>query len=229
MLKTAPRYTAAQVILLAADELMAQGASEFSEWDLTVASWNRDKRRFGLRGYDQIHPDHKRVMMEIMGQKPQNPIRLGLMEKLRPNVYRLTPLGRAQAARMRLGEDKSGKAKPTALDNYDNVSRLIGHKSFLRWREDPDEPRRWTDVLEFLDAKSTDEAGQRMLEIKLMVETTISYLSKQNLDYLTKDPSRLYPPIRYGELADLNSFLQALRYRFPQLESGKKPKLPPKG
>src|SRR5262245_88680 len=74
MLKSAPRYTAAQVILLAAEDLMAQGASEFSEWDLTIASWNRDKKRFGLRGYDQTHPDHKRVMMEIMGRKPQNPM-----------------------------------------------------------------------------------------------------------------------------------------------------------
>jgi hypothetical protein len=100
MIKTAPRYTAAQVILLAADDLMAQGGSEFSEWDLTIAAWNRDRNRFGLRGYAQNHPDHKRVMMEIMGRKPQNPILLGLMDKIRPNVYRLTPLGRAEAARM---------------------------------------------------------------------------------------------------------------------------------
>ena len=38
MIKTAPRQTAAQVILLAADDLMAQGRSEFTEWDLTMAS-----------------------------------------------------------------------------------------------------------------------------------------------------------------------------------------------
>src|SRR5262249_52240561 len=143
MLKTAPRYTAAQVILLAAEDLMAQGASEFSEWDLTIASWNRDKKRFGLRGYDQTHPDHKRVMMEIMGRKPQNPLMVGYMEKVRPNFYRLTSLGRAQAGRMRLNDDKSGKSKPTALDNYDHVSRLIGHRSYLNWGEDPEEPRRW--------------------------------------------------------------------------------------
>ena len=86
----APRLTAAQVILMAADDLMTGGSREFTEWELTVASWNRDKARFGLRGYDQTYPDHKRVMMEIMGKKPQNPVTLGLMEKIRPNVYRLT-------------------------------------------------------------------------------------------------------------------------------------------
>ena len=85
MVKVAPRYTAVQMILMAADDLMAQGASEFSEWDLTVASWSRDRVRFGLRGYQQTHPDHKRVMMEIMGKKPQNPLHMGLMQKVRPN------------------------------------------------------------------------------------------------------------------------------------------------
>ena len=103
MVKVAPRYTAVQMILLAADDVMAQGVSEFSEWDLTVAAWNRDRNRFGLRGYAQTHPDHKRVMMEIMGKKPQNPVTLGLMEKVRPNTYRLTALGQAEAARLRSG------------------------------------------------------------------------------------------------------------------------------
>lgn len=229
MLKSAPRYTAAQVILLAAEDLMAQGASEFSEWDLTIASWNRDKKRFGLRGYDQTHPDHKRVMMEIMGRKPQNPMMVGWMEKVRPNFYRLTALGRAQAARMRLSDDKTGKAKPTPLDNYDYVSRLVGHRAYLSWREDPDEPRRWADVLAFLDAKSTDEAANRFVEIKHMVQATNSYLHKQGLEFLTKAPDRSYPPIHGGQLSELINFLTALMYRFPQLESNKKQKPPPKG
>src|SRR3954453_22951728 len=100
MSQQATRLTAAQVILLAAEDLMSAGAREFTEWDLTVAAWARDRTRFGLRGYDQKHPDHKRVMMEIMGQKPQNPLALGFMEKIRPNVYRLTPLGRAVSTRL---------------------------------------------------------------------------------------------------------------------------------
>ena len=226
MLKTAPRYTAAQVILMAADDLMAQGVSEFSEWDLTIASWDRDRRRFGLRGHDQIHPDHKRVMMEIMGRKPQNPVILGLMEKVRPNYYRLTKLGRAEAARMRVGADGAGKARPSAFDNYDAISRLIGHKAFQRWREDPDEPRRLPDALDFLGAKLED-AAQRLAAIRDMNQTTISWCSKQNLEFLPKDGGKAYPPIPFGDLVDLENFLKALTYRFPQIESSKKPK--PKG
>jgi len=40
-------------------------------------------------------------MMEIMGQKPHNPIHLKLMEKIRPNYYKLTPFGREEATRLR--------------------------------------------------------------------------------------------------------------------------------
>src|SRR5947209_12902349 len=76
-----PRLTAAEIILLAADDLSAGGTPEFTEWDLTVASWARDRHRFGLRGYGQKFPDHKRVMMEIMGRKPQNPVVRGLLTK----------------------------------------------------------------------------------------------------------------------------------------------------
>src|SRR4051794_10972772 len=148
MSQFAPRLTAAQVILLAAEDLMSNGASEFSEWDLTVASWARDRTRFGLRGYDQKHPDHKRVMMEIMGQKPQNPLTQGLMEKLRPNVYRLTPLGRAMAVRMRSG---SHTPESTAQsDLYRLIASLLSHPSLVRWRQDPDHPRRWVDAAAFL-------------------------------------------------------------------------------
>ena len=97
----APRLTAAQVIILAADELMAGERREFSEWELTVASWGRDKARFGLRGFDQAHPDHKRVMMEIMGKKASSPIQQLYLEKVRPNYYRLTPLGAKRLAQMK--------------------------------------------------------------------------------------------------------------------------------
>jgi hypothetical protein len=138
MSQFAPRLTAAQVILLAAEDIMLNGASEFSEWDLTVASWARDRTRFGLRGYDQKHPDHKRVMMEIMGQKPQNPLTQGLMEKIRPNVYRLTPLGRAMAVRLRSGGGHSPESS-AASDLYRLIASLLAHPALTRWQQDPDQ------------------------------------------------------------------------------------------
>jgi hypothetical protein len=93
--------TAAQIVLLAAYDLTIAGKEVFSEWDLTVATWKRDRNKFGCRGYEDIYPDHKRVMMEIMSQaKSENPVRQGWLEKVRSNYYRLTSLGYSKAEKM---------------------------------------------------------------------------------------------------------------------------------
>jgi hypothetical protein len=230
MVKAAPRFTAAQIILLAADDLMAQGLTEFSEWDLTLAAWQRDRMRFGLRGHHQLHPDHKRVMMEIMGKKPQNPIFLGLMEKIRPNYYRLTPLGRSEAVRLRYSSEPENKRKATPLGQYEEISQLVRHQAFKNWKDDPDEPRRFADVCEFLGAPANDndEAVKQMKRVVTLIEGAIKWCNTNHVDFLfSKDRSTNDPPIHFRELADLNDFLQALRYRFPKLD-GKKA-LPQKG
>ena len=55
----------------------------------------------GCRGYEELYPDHKRVMMEIMGTtKKENPIRKGWLQKVRPNTYRLTDLGKTEVDRL---------------------------------------------------------------------------------------------------------------------------------
>jgi hypothetical protein len=231
MIKAAPRYTAAQVILLAADDLMAQGGSEFSEWDLSIAAWVRDRNRFGMRGHAQTHPDHKRVMMEIMGKKPQNPLLLGLMEKVRPNFYRLTPLGRAEAQRMRMGEERGPKSKPTPFDHYELIADHLAHPAFRRWQEDPEEPKRWADAADFLGAKTSDQedAAKRLQRLADVLQSVVTWCNQKNLEHLPKGPSKLYPPIHIRDVSELHAFLQALLHRFPQLEAPRKHKLPPKG
>lgn len=228
-LKPARRWTASQEILLAADDLMAAGAVEFSEWDLTVATWNRDRVRFGLRGYAQTYPDHKRVMMEIMGKKPTNPVLLGLMEKLKPNTYRLTPRGRAEAARMRDSlEGGKNKVNTTTNELYDEVARFVFHTSFQKWREDPDEPRRWQDAADFLGVKrgSVSEAHDKLKSVESTLKSAIDWCNKKDVDYLTR--GRGDAPIHVKDVWDAMDFLKALKYRFPQNLEGAK-KLPQKG
>jgi DNA-binding PadR family transcriptional regulator len=222
MVKIAPRYTAVQLILLAGDDLMAQGASEFSEWDLTIAAWNRDSNRFGLRGHAQTHPDHKRVMMEIMGRKPHNPLHLGLMEKVRPNYYKLTALGRAEAARLRRDPTARSERKDSAPepDHYDSVKPFVDHAVFRRWRDDPDEPRKLPDVCAFLGVDARDKTPviqARFREVAAILRAAIRWCNKNEVSYVTKPPNRLYPPIHFRDLTEVIEFLKVLSVRFPQL------------
>lgn len=91
------KLRAADIVLLAAYDLFRKGFPDFNEWDLTVATWERDKKRFGMRGMESMYPDHKRVSMEYMGQKTTGLIFRKLLFKSKPNWYRLTPEGVREA------------------------------------------------------------------------------------------------------------------------------------
>ena len=214
------RSTAAQVILLAAEDLATAGTREFSEWELTVAAWQRDPARFGLRGYEQKYPDHKRVMSEIMGSKPSNPVQLRHIEKVRPSTYRLTALGRSEATRLRAG----GSTKTTReRDPHATLASYVGHRAFVRWRNDPEQPRLWADVAEFLAAAPgapEDDVPAQLDYVRRAIRSGLDYCQ-------SKDVVRLEPRTRGGDaihvrdIAELSDFLLALQYRFPDEMEGR--------
>lgn len=97
---TAP-LTAYEIMVIAAAELTNGTQAEFTEWELTVASWRASQDRFGMRGFETVYPDHKRVSIELCKSRMGGAVFWKCIEKIRPNVYRLTPKGIALASRWR--------------------------------------------------------------------------------------------------------------------------------
>ena len=233
MVTTPQKLTASETVLLAAADLAAAGKQEFSEWDLTVAAWALDRLRFGLRGYAQSYPDHKRVMMEIMGQKASSPVQQKYLEKIRPNVYRLTPLGKATAARIRSGASgvvaKPAVAKPatsnkpvTVKELYEAAAEYVGRPEFRRWEDNPEEPRDWSGAATFLGLSGRDsrvDPAERIEEIRSAIQDAIDWCNVQEVAFLTRGSGQGGSPIHVRDLANMLDFLLALTYRFPnQLE-----------
>lgn len=221
---TERRLTAVQMILLAADDLASAGhEDEFSEFELTVATWNRDRTRFGLRGFADRHPDHKRVMMEIMGNKASNPILLQFMQKTRPNHYRITSYGRVEASRLRSIESGTPEKGNAMRELYDNVAAFATHPVFARWRDEPSEPEKWKDAASFLGIRieRPGEALEKMTSAWNVCRAAIDWCIAHKMETLPQGTHRGSPSIHMRDLSDLQSFLQALKYRFPDhLESG---------
>lgn len=97
-------------MLLAALELSGATGETFHLSDLTLAAWGIDRRRFGLFGYESLHPDANRVKCELFHKRAGRaavPLS-AYVERVGPNVYRLTPAGRAKACRLPV----AGKAVP---------------------------------------------------------------------------------------------------------------------
>lgn len=212
-----PRLTAAQEIILAAADLAATGKAEFTEWELTVAAWRRDINRFGLRGFENHHPDHKRVMMEIMGQtKKDNPVRRRFIEKTKPNYYRLTDLGMAEASALRqLGEHQVNEAKsPGPI--YVALEPFIESPPFRAWLRDENEPRTWLGAASFLglSRQTANELNDRTRAVETAARRAKEWCATAGRDSIARGVHGGSRPIPISEIDRLITFVDVLRQRF---------------
>ena len=209
--------TAAQEILFGAYDLDKSGHGEFTEWDLTVATWKRNPNRFGCRGYEDQYPDHKRVMMEIMGKtKKENPLRKGWIEKVRPNTYRLTRLGQTEAERLaqRRDTDKQSTRSPQAI--YDAVSPLYRSNVFRKHSKDAEEPRMWLGAASFFQLTKSDpqHLADRLRATEAAIQNAIDWLDENDTDQIHRGVSGGSEAITRNSLVQLKTFYNMLLDRF---------------
>jgi hypothetical protein len=218
MAKRGTALTAAQVILLAANDLDRSKRSDFTEWELTIAAWSRDRNRFGLRGFEEAHPDHKRVMMEIMGQsKKDNPIRRGFLQKTRANYYRITDLGRAEAALIsgvRSDADRPSAKSPQVI--YNAIKPFIESRAFQTWLSDPEEPRSWLGASVFLGlARNTaNELNDRIRALRHAVAQTERWCAESGRTEIRSGSAAGEKAISLAEIQRLPEFLSMIEQRF---------------
>lgn len=229
MAKAGPTsVTAAQAILLGASDLSAEGQGEFSEWDLTVATWKRNPNRFGCRGYESQYPDHKRVMMEIMGTtKKENPIRKGWFEKVRPNTYRLTNIGITEADRLKrdVSSDRKSVRSPQAI--YDAVAPLYKNSAFRKHSRDADEPRMWLGAASFFQLTSGEpqHLEDRLRATEATIANALEWMDENQANQIQRGVSGGSELISKDSLLKLKDFYETLLQRFSnQIEAVKKAK-----
>jgi hypothetical protein len=142
-----------QVLLAALDCSGADPEKTFTLEDLIVAAWKRDRLAWGLRGYEQDHPDGDRLRKEIdsrgarEGISSTGLVASGLLSRVRERIYRLTPAGFAAAVEV-VGADPEvrGKAERVLADA---VSAILSHTVFRVWLKDPSSPKRFRDAGHF--------------------------------------------------------------------------------
>ena len=210
------RLTAAQEILLGAADLNEAGRREFTEWDLTVATWKRDPNRFGCRGYEDRYPDHKRVMMEIMGNKKDNPVRLGRIVKTRPNHYRITDLGRSEADRLINTKDTTLGSNRSPQPIYNAVAPFYQNAVFRKFCKDPEEPRMWLGAASFLSLKRNDaqHLDDQLKVARSSIENALEWLDETGTDAFRSGTSGGQEAISRDSLSHLKEFIDVLEKRF---------------
>lgn len=210
----AKRLTASEVIILAASDLSATRDGEFTEWQLSVAAWKRDPNRFGMRGFEAAHPDHKRVMKEIMGKT--GAVHKGLLEKARPNHYSLSPLGRSEAARLSAMAGSGEGQMRSVSDLYDDLAEFTEHRVFRAWTRNPSEPSSWLGASAFLGLANHEpnELNSKLRTPKHLAREGLAWCDKQGRDQITRGPVGGGKAITRAELLKLSEFVEVLQTRF---------------
>lgn len=218
-----PRQTglsAADEILLAAAELSPDSSREFSEWDLTVKAWERNRPKFGCRGYEEKFPDHKRVMMEIMSKKKQsNPLRRGFMAKgSRPNYYKITPLGLAEAERLSRRSEGLGAPAGKASAHYDSIKRYAKHSVFEAYLKDPQEPKTWLGAAAFfgITQYTALELNDKLTAAENAVKRAHEYLQETKAPVIRRGPTGGDKAISRETITALDGFIRVLHERFTE-------------
>lgn len=204
-------------ILLAAADLYNEGIQEFSEWDLSVYAWKRNKNKFGCRGYEDHYPDHKRVMSEIMGKtKPSNPLRKGWLEKTRVNHYKITKLGLAEADRIKSQLSGVKSNRKSTADIYDAVRPYITHNVFEAYLNDKQEPKTWLGGAAFLGINSYDPTtlNDKITHAESAVLTAIRWLDENSVDDLKRGPAGGGKAFTRNTLEILFGFIKEIQDRF---------------
>lgn len=201
--------SASEEVLLAATELSEEDTSKmFSEWDLTIEAWEQNPNRWGMRGYEEDHPDHKRVMMEVMGSN--NLVNKGWLERPETNHYRVTSAGLAKAAEISSPRD----TRKRSIHIYHDVADFAFHSVFEAHLEDRDEPKTWIDAEAFLQLQShdPDELEKQLEHLRQAINRAKKFIEETDVDELKRGDRG--PPISKERLNRLSSFIDLIEDRF---------------
>jgi hypothetical protein len=103
-----------QQVLLAAFECSGGDSKKtFTAEELIVHAWKKDKRAWGLRGFEDQYPDANKIVKELDAHAgKQGIVGQGLLEKVDRRVYRITPVGLTSASALQ-PSDKIARQKAT--------------------------------------------------------------------------------------------------------------------
>src|SRR6478752_5956024 len=102
------------------------------------------------------------------------------------------------------------------------VALYVRKPEFLRWQDNPEEPRDWAGVATFLDltgAEAFVDPAERLNEIRSVIQSAMDWCIAQDTIYLTPG-GNAGVSIHVSDLATLLDFLSSLSYRFPERLGG---------
>jgi len=130
-------------VLLAAFALQkGEIKKTFTAEALLIEVWNQDNGAFGLRNYEDKHPDSNKLFTKLDGKGGL--IRKGLLKKVAERTYVLTSAGMALASSIRPVDAQTELKVNREL--YESIKKILNHQVFAEWLKDSNKPEKFRDA-----------------------------------------------------------------------------------
>jgi hypothetical protein len=204
-----------QQILLAALELTGGDMNRtFTAEELLVHGWRNDKLAWGLRGFEEQHPDSSKLFKELdVHAGKQGVVGEGLLEKVHQRVFRLTTYGIAAASDLRpadaVAREKADRQLEAAL------KQIIGHEVFKDWLRDPTRPKYFREAGHFwgiAPGTPPKTVCERVLSVERILNAALKTLETRGVNEIVEQRGKVL-----FERADIErglEFQEVLKQRF---------------
>jgi hypothetical protein len=171
-------FTVSEKILLAAFGLDKKGQTTFTAEDLVVSSWKQFGPTFGLKGYEEKHPDSNKVLSSIMGERGL--ARRGWLVKIGQKQYSFSKEGRRVAAKL-LGEEVAETKHEYVQFNRDRerfLLALFGSTAYRKFEHNQKSELAFADACRFWEFTQNLQ-GEAVDERLKEVETLLNEVEQQ--------------------------------------------------
>jgi hypothetical protein len=174
-----------QLLLAAFDCSDGNISKNFTFEELLVKAWENNPFSWGLRGFEDKHPDSERIHRELdsRGRTNKGLVDLGLLEKVRTRVYRLSTKGLSEASRAK--PEHKGLRERAARRMEDDIRRILEHGCFRQWLADPRKPDRFREAGSFwgvAPGTPSKVIRQRIQKIEDTLMEALRLLDRKDVD-----------------------------------------------
>lgn len=183
--KSKPLGLREEVLLAALQQSGTDCQRIFTMEDLVVRAWLNNKRSWGLRGYEDQYPDSDKLEKEMgsRGGDQKGIVDLGLLERVGPRVYRITPAGVAAAAALNPSDSASQEKADRELEAA--LKGIVEHPVFRDWLVDRTRPRYFREAGHFWGIAPGTPARtvcDRIAAVDRTLEAALALLDARGVD-----------------------------------------------
>lgn len=199
--------------LLASLEL-SQGDLDktFTAEELLVCAWEADKSSWGLRGFEQVHPDPEKMQKEVE-RRGNSLVRSGFFVRVSPLVFRLTPAGLSAASKLCPSNVVIREKADRRLE--ESIRPILEHPVFQSWLQDNNRPKHFREAGHFwgiapgMPAKSVRERVER---IENTLKAALELLNERNTDEIVANRGKIL--FDRNDISRCSEFNDTLKARF---------------